>query len=422
MVRSLGKQLLVAIGLLLTVARSTSAAGRIASHQPDASTLIEQISDRYAAASYYYVEMVSEDDMKRELFHTWSKSLTTVAYAPGNRYRFEVRDEDVWVVQISDGKTEWTYRPATGEYLQQPTPASGPSEMNSAFTREESELSDAHSALRDLASSFEDLHSARYLPDQVLTIDHKRISCEVIYAKYPHRAGWPAGATSHVTLWIDKETHVVRKVRSILEGSLIRGGPQEHDVRTETELYVTTKFDPTSAPDAFFEFTPPRTAKLVTRFAFPQATESQASSLIGRPAPDVNLKSDNGKTVSLKSFQGKPLMVEFWATWCGPCRELMPALEKLYRENAAKGLAMISIDEDGKPKRATDFLAKQNAPWGNFHDPDGEVSEAFSGSGIPQVVLIDATGKIVFSCSGCEESEIRVAIAKLGPEFSPVNP
>ena len=123
--------------------------------------------------------------------------------------------------------------------------------------------------------------------------------------------------------------------------------------------------------------------------------------------------------MSLGSFQGKPELLDFWAPWCAPCVESLPALEKLYKEAVDKGLVMLSIDNDEEARTATEFLAKRKAPWLNFHLTD-QIAAAFPEHGIPYFVLVDASGKVVYSYQGLDEAGLRAAVAKLGPAFAEI--
>jgi thiol-disulfide isomerase/thioredoxin len=123
--------------------------------------------------------------------------------------------------------------------------------------------------------------------------------------------------------------------------------------------------------------------------------------------------SDRKKHQKIVSFR-KPILIEFWATWCGPCVRAFPALEKLYSEVGKNGVTVITIDEDEEAQKAELFFAKRGKPtWTNYHD-DGEINRAFPGAGLPQFVLIDTSGRIVYSASGFDEGDIRAAHGKLG--------
>lgn len=151
---------------------------------------------------------------------------------------------------------------------------------------------------------------------------------------------------------------------------------------------------------------------------FPDVGNVSNAALIGTVAPDVNLPSADGKLVALSKFRGKPVLLEFWATWCAPCIAAMPKLEKLFQEVPPKGLALISIDEDQDEKTATDFWTKHPAPWPNFHDVTGEIQQQFLPGSLPEIVLIDSSGRITYANIGFDESALRGAIAQLGPEFA----
>jgi thiol-disulfide isomerase/thioredoxin len=138
-------------------------------------------------------------------------------------------------------------------------------------------------------------------------------------------------------------------------------------------------------------------------------------------APNVNFQSPDGRKVALESFLGKSVLLEFWATWCAPCVDAMPALGKLYKEAAPKGLVIILIDEDDDPTKAAEFQVQQGTTWLNFHD-DGKIAHSFPGRGIPLFVLINAEGKIVFSKAGFNEFDLRSAIASLSSDLSSLSP
>lgn len=112
------------------------------------------------------------------------------------------------------------------------------------------------------------------------------------------------------------------------------------------------------------------------------------------------------------------MLIDFWATWCGPCIASMPALDKLQREAGPKGLTVLSVDGEDDAKAASDFLTKNHHTWTNFHDENGEVGDAFRRVGIPHSVLIDEKGNVTYAGPGSNEDVLRDAIAKLGPQYA----
>lgn len=143
--------------------------------------------------------------------------------------------------------------------------------------------------------------------------------------------------------------------------------------------------------------------------------------MTGQEAPDVQLVAADGKSVPLSSYRGKPVLLDFWATWCKPCIESLPKLAQLAKEAAPKGIVLLSVDENQEEKRATDFLGVHNYSWPNTHD-DGSIHEAFNRVGLPLLVLIDAQGKVVYYKGGEDDYGPRAAIAALGPQYESLAP
>jgi len=188
-----------------------------------------------------------------------------------------------------------------------------------------------------------------------------------------------------------------------------------------TTTYPIVRFD---APEsnAKFKFDPPADAKEVASLDpdFGPAIKNPGhpnTTLKGQIAPDAVFES-GGKKLSLNSYRGRPVLIDLWATWCGPCLISMPSLNRIYNDAKDKGLLVVSFDEDHDPEAASSYLARHHYSWTNYHDPDKSVQKALKGEGIPLTVLIDSEGKVVFYDFGGDEAELRKAIAGLGPQFA----
>lgn len=113
-----------------------------------------------------------------------------------------------------------------------------------------------------------------------------------------------------------------------------------------------------------------------------------------RQQADFTLTDLNGKLWTLKNLQGKVVLVNFWATWCPPCRKEMPDLEKLYEELKDKGFVILAISDEEAAK-VTPFIAAQKVTYPVMLDPGRKVNELFQVAGIPRSFLYDRDGKLV---------------------------
>jgi thiol-disulfide isomerase/thioredoxin len=118
------------------------------------------------------------------------------------------------------------------------------------------------------------------------------------------------------------------------------------------------------------------------------------------PAPSFSLEDRDGRRVSLSHFRGRPLLIDFWASWCGPCRRSMPAIEQLYRNYRARGLQVVGINIEGRTPKALDYVTAGGFTFpilfdsGNWESP---VARSYGVSSIPRTFLIDGEGKIVYA-------------------------
>ena len=119
-----------------------------------------------------------------------------------------------------------------------------------------------------------------------------------------------------------------------------------------------------------------------------------------KPAPDISLITADGRTVQLSDFAGRVVLLDFWASWCAPCKTSFPALDKLFRENEARGFTVFAVNLDKKRSNADEFLTANPHAMTIVFDPDGKVSKAFRIFGLPSSVLIDRSGNIRFTHLG----------------------
>jgi len=115
----------------------------------------------------------------------------------------------------------------------------------------------------------------------------------------------------------------------------------------------------------------------------------------GAPAPSFALPTAAGDTVSLDRLRGKVVYVDFWASWCGPCRRSFPWMNEMHRKYGAKDFAIVAINVDKKRPDAERFLSQVPAEFTVVYDPAGTTPSAYGVKGMPSSYLVDATGRVV---------------------------
>jgi cytochrome c biogenesis protein CcmG/thiol:disulfide interchange protein DsbE len=115
----------------------------------------------------------------------------------------------------------------------------------------------------------------------------------------------------------------------------------------------------------------------------------------GQPAPQITGTAIDGTPVDLAALKGKPVVVNFWASWCVPCREEFPLFkDKLAELGPTDGLEMIGVLYKDEPELAQAFLDDMGATWPTLDDPDGELAKAYRTVAPPQTYFIDADGVV----------------------------
>jgi peroxiredoxin len=112
------------------------------------------------------------------------------------------------------------------------------------------------------------------------------------------------------------------------------------------------------------------------------------------PAPDFTLHTLNGPNLRLQEQRGKVVLINFWATWCGPCQQEMPKLNQLYEKYHAAGFELLGVNVDEDVKHATEVAGKLGLKFPVLLDTDKKVSHLYDLSTMPSTVLVDRDGKV----------------------------
>jgi peroxiredoxin len=125
-----------------------------------------------------------------------------------------------------------------------------------------------------------------------------------------------------------------------------------------------------------------------------------AADIVNQPAPDFALRAMNGAPVRLSEHLGEVVIVNFWATWCGPCRQEMPLLDALYGKYKQAGLVLLSVNIDEHAEPAIEMAQTLKVSYPVLFDSRKEVSRAYDVGAMPVTVLVDRAGVVRYVSEG----------------------
>jgi peroxiredoxin len=123
-------------------------------------------------------------------------------------------------------------------------------------------------------------------------------------------------------------------------------------------------------------------------------TAAAATLQTGAPAPAFQLNSNAGKPLALADFRGQIVLLNFWASWCGPCRQEMPILEQLNRQYHGKGVTLLGVNVEPDSAAAVAWLKATPVTFPILFDTESKVSSLYEVAGMPNTVIIDRKGLV----------------------------
>jgi thiol-disulfide isomerase/thioredoxin/outer membrane lipoprotein-sorting protein len=223
----------------------------------------------------------------------------------------------------------------------------------------------------------------------------------------------------YIKLWVDPKGMVRQAVLEIDLG----GGISLKTKEVHEDIVVNPQIGPTQ-----FALAIPEGAIAVQAFGKePKLEEAMAPSfpqvegLIanGEEAPDFSLQDLGGNAYALSDLSGKVVLLDFWATWCGPCRMEMPEIQKIHDDLKGKGLVVLGVNDESDVNAVKQFLSDSGYTYPTVRDPKGETYSAYRISAIPAIYIITKDGKVASSLIGYSPDrgdEIREILKKLGIE------
>src|SRR6516165_7818334 len=137
-----------------------------------------------------------------------------------------------------------------------------------------------------------------------------------------------------------------------------------------------------------------RTARITVRTVAALLCALPALAGSAGPAPSFSLPARDGATVSLAQYKGQVVMINFWASWCGPCRQEMPLLESIYKKYNKLGFTMLGVNVEPDSNAANEWLKQTPVSFPILYDKESKVSKAYDVATMPSTVIIDRSGKV----------------------------
>ena len=339
----------------------------------NARALLKKVGEAYGNLTTAELQFDYTHESADQTSTTHSSSHTRLFVSSSGKWRGETSGTGERSIGISDGKTTWVYFPESNQYIAYPAG----NLRNTIVDRYRSTDKTRGSAA---------ITGSEHLGD---------VDCTLVKIER---------TDSVRTLWIDPKTNFIRKDDVTTTSTKPISSMTSHSVTTFAPVRVLP-----AADEQLFSFDPEK----VQAKPREQVRQQAQTKSVGTPAPDFTLLDLESRPLRLSEVKGKVVLLDFWATWCVPCREALPNLELLHRDFGDKGLLVLGVDTE-EPKDQTAFLQKFGYTFRSLVDANEKVKNLYGVGGIPVTVLIDKNGNIqMFDTGGSSYDSLRETLRKM---------
>jgi thiol-disulfide isomerase/thioredoxin len=373
-----------------------AAAGNAGSQDPtNLHDLLEAVEKNYRNAKSYLFEVEVRTEVNvRGGFPAASESKVLLAGRRPGSFHFESHGDDEFVT-ISNGRTTWVYSSRVRQYTQEDVAFSESAAGGDSAQGADDQVSRMTAMLvGDFTHLLGSMERVSILREEDIKISGGKARCRVAQI-----AAAPAGKGPGPVreMWIDAARSRVLKL--VIRGETVsseRGPMQYRQLVTYKAVRINEEL-----PEALFTFTPPKNAKLVE---FVNVAGSQTASLLGKPAPEIALKTLDGEAINLSRLRGSVVLLDFWASWCPPCRAELPAIAKLREDYGEKGLVVLGVNDEGNGI-AKSYLQSAHLTLPTLDDHKQTTHNDYRIRAIPTVILINRDGVVIKHLRGSLPAE-----------------
>jgi cytochrome c biogenesis protein CcmG, thiol:disulfide interchange protein DsbE len=361
-------------------------------YSQDVPAICKKVADRYRALDGFSIEGDYNFSVRTLAGLGGSKAkLRIEGVQSARKLHIEYSDGFLPENVVSDGTVTWTYLPNKKAY----TKVEAVTQASSAESDDFENEIQAMIAYENLVPKF--MHLDEIAKDfrldgeqDVKTADGK-VRCWVLRRT--------AGNETEKE-WVDQQRFLVWRTEASMQS--------QGNSRVAT--IALKRFDLGKPDDGEFTFTPKAKDQLVDDLPLPNASPN----LVGKPAFDFALKNVDGDETRLSDFKGKIVVLDFWATWCPPCRHELPTINRLANTLKDKDVVFLGINDEGA-STVKGFNKKHEYSFTTLEDGKRNVIKAYHANAIPNVYVIDRNGVVVKHFVGSrEEPELMAAIKAAG--------
>lgn len=359
----------------------------------DPRAVLKKVSATYKSLKNYDFEVTQRSESPGLTFAALEFRLAGVR---PDKFYLEQKMPAADIVCVNDGDSVCTYLPKKKAYTRHSGSAVEGEEDLQGQQPDDDPLVAAQKLLINRYSALGALSGgAGFRTEDSIKVGGKKIDCYVIEIHLSGNGG------SH-QLWIDKSRFIVVRHMEVHRQTF---GRVTAEVRTTLSW---KKAEIEAEPDAkLFAFTPPGKAKEVEVLDIPGQAHV---SLTGTHAADFKLKDLEGNEVTLAGLRGKVVLLDFWASWCGPCRRELPSIEKMFESYKGSDVVILSVNDE-ETGTARGFAKKNNLTFPVLMDGNRKVHAAYHVRSIPSVVIVGRDGVIAKHFIGTrDERELRAAV------------
>jgi len=353
-----------------------------AAQTDQAREVLRRVAERYRSADTYQGDFtVTQRVRLRAETQTANVAKVSVGLKRPNKLRAQAEFGGTAWAFVCDGSTYWTYLEATQKYLEQDAPPDfdgwlGVSPLSRMIDKDVMRVTlglfraDPYAVLTEGAEQVELVGAEQVGGEQA---QHVRLRT--------------AGST--VDVWASAtDSRIVQA--SVNPWKQVQEAKRQRPALEDVTIEVTYAPAAPDAPEPSFVFEPPAGARRAKDVRNLLTVE-----FVGGPFIDFTLPGlKRGTTWHLAEHKGKVIALDFWASWCGPCRQELPKLQGIYDDCRDKGFLLLAVNTNDSPEEAAAFLEKLKLSVPVAVDTDGRVAEAYNVNGFPTLVLIGRDGTI----------------------------